>query len=43
MVYHQGTVHRCNEVGHCYIKSVLLNVLTKGQGGAIVLMKGTNL
>ena len=35
MLAHQGTVERIN--------STLVNVLTKGQGGAILSMEDTNL
>ena len=39
MVTHQGMVHRCNSEGHRCINSVLVNDLTKGQGGAILLLE----
>ena len=43
MLAHQGTVERSNEDGHRCINSVLVYVLTKGQGGAILPMEDTNL
>ena len=43
MLAHEGTVDRSNaESDHC-MNSVLVNVLTKGQGGAILWIEGTNL
>ena len=42
MLAHQGTVERSNADGYRCIKNVLVNVLTKGQGGAILLMEDTN-
>ena len=38
-----GTVERSNADGYRCINSVLVNVLTKGQGGAILPMEDTNL
>ena len=43
MLAHQGTVERSNAYGYRCINSVLVNVLTKGQGGAIIPMEDTNL
>ena len=43
MLAHQGTVDRSDANGDRCIKSVLVNVLTKGQGGAIFPMEDTNL
>ena len=43
MLAHQGTVERSNADGHRCINSILVNVLTKGQGGAMLPMEGTNL
>ena len=43
MLAHQGTVKRSNADGERCINSVLVNVLTKGQGGAILPMEGANL
>ena len=43
MLAHQGTVERSNADNQCCINSVLVNVLTKGQGGTILPMEGTNL
>ena len=43
MLAHQGTVQRSNVDGDCCINIVLVNVLTKGQGGAILPMEGTEL
>ena len=43
MVTHWGMVERANADGHRCIKSVLVNVLTKGQGGGILLMDCTRL
>ena len=43
MLAHQGTVERSNAVGCRCINSTLVNVLTKGQGGAILQMEDTNL
>ena len=36
-------MERSNADGHCCINSALVNVLTKGQGGAILPMEDTNL
>ena len=38
-----GTVERSNADGYRCINSFLINVLTKGQGGAILPMEDTNL
>ena len=43
MLAHQGTVERSNADGYRCINSTLVNVLTKGQGGAILPMEDTNL
>ena len=43
MLAHYGTVERSDADGHCCINSVLVNVLTKGQGGAILPMEDTSL
>ena len=43
MLAHEGTVERSNADGHCCINSNSVNVLTKGQGGAILPMEDTNL
>ena len=43
MLAHEGTVERSNSDGYRCINSVLGNVLTKGQGGEILRMEGTNL
>ena len=43
MLAHSGTVDRSNADGNCCINSVLVNVLTKGQGGEILPMEATNL
>ena len=43
MLAHYGTVRRSKADGDRCINSVLVNVLTKGQGGAILSMEGTNL
>ena len=43
MLAHEGTVERCNADGDRCINSVLVNVLTKGQGGAILPMEDTKL
>ena len=43
MLAHQGTVERSSADHDRCINSVLANVLTKGQGGAIPLMEGTKL
>ena len=43
MLAHQGTVERSNADGNRCINSVLVNVLTKGQGGAILPMEDANL
>ena len=40
---HQGTLERSDADGDRCINSVLVNVLTKGQGGAILPMEDTNL
>ena len=38
-----GNMERSNADGDRCINSLLVNVLTKGQGGAILPMEGTNL
>ena len=43
MLAHQGTVERSDADGYRCINSVLVNVLTKGLGGAILPMEDTNL
>ena len=43
MLAHQGTVEGSNADGFCCINSNSVNVLTKGQGGAILSMEDTNL
>ena len=43
MLAHYGAVERSNVDDNRSINSVLVNVLTKGQGGAILPMEGTNL
>ena len=43
MLAHSGTLERSNADGDCCIISVLVNVLTKGQAGAILPMVGKNL
>ena len=43
MLAHLGTVERSNADGDRCINSVLVNVLTKGQGGAILPMEGAKL
>ena len=43
MLAHQGTVERSNADGYRCRNSVLVKVLTKGQGGAILPMEDTNL
>ena len=43
MFAHYGTVERSNADLYRCINSVLVNVLTKGQGGAILPMEDTNL
>ena len=43
MLAHQGTVERSNADGYRCINSVLVNVLTKGQGRAILPMEDKNL
>ena len=43
MLAHQGTVERSNADGHRCMISALVNVLTKGHGGAILPMEDTNL
>ena len=43
MLAHWGTVERTNADGDRCINSFLVNVLTKRQGGAILLMEGTKL
>ena len=43
MLAQWGTVQRSNADGYRCINSVLVNVLTKGQGGAILPMEDTNL
>ena len=43
MFAHQGTLERPNANRYRCINSALVNVLTKDQGGAILLMEDTNL
>ena len=43
MLAHYGTVERSNADGDRCINGILVNFLTKGQGGAILLMEGTKL
>ena len=43
MLAHSGTVKCSNADGDSCINSVLVNVLTKGRGEAILPMEGTNL
>ena len=43
MLAHWGTVDRSDADGDRCINSVLVNVLTKGQGEAILPMEDTNL
>ena len=43
MLSNQGTVERSNADGDRCINSVLVNVLTKSQGGAILPMEGAKL
>ena len=43
MLAHLGKVERSNADGDHCMNSVLVNVLTKGQGGAIFPMEGTKL
>ena len=43
MLAHWGTVVRSNADGYRCMNSVLVNFLTKGQGGAILPMEDTNL
>ena len=43
MLAHWGTVEPSDADGYRCINSVLVYVLTKGQGGAILLMEDTNL
>ena len=43
MLAHQGTVERSNGDEDCCINSVLVNFLSKGQGGAILPMEATKL
>ena len=43
MLARWGTVERSNGNGDRCINSVLVNVLTKGQGGALLSMEGTKL
>ena len=43
MLAHQGTVDRSDADGDRCINGVLVNVLTKGQGRAILPMEDTNL
>ena len=43
MLAHYGTVERSNADGYRCINSNSVNVLTKGQGGAILPMQDTNL
>ena len=42
MLAHYGTVERSNADGYRCINSDSVNVLTKGQGGAILRMEDTN-
>ena len=42
MLAHWGTVERSNADGYRCINNVLVNILTKGQGGAILPMEVTN-
>ena len=39
MVNHWGMIDHSNAISHRCIKSTLVNVVTNGQGGAILLMK----
>ena len=43
MLAHEGTVDRSDAADDRCINSVSVNVLTKGQGGAILPMEYTNL
>ena len=43
MLAHWGTVEHSNADRDCCINSVLVNVLTKGQAGAMLRLEGTNL
>ena len=43
MLAHQGTFECSNADGYRCINSTSVNVLTKGQGGAILPMEDTNL
>ena len=43
MLAHQGTGERSNADGDRCINNTLVNVLTKGQGGAILSMEDANL
>ena len=43
MLAHQGTVERSNTDDYRCIISVLVNLLTKGPGGAILREEDTNL
>ena len=43
MLAHQGTVERSNADSYRCINSVLVNVLTKGQGRAILPMEDINI
>ena len=43
MLAHPGTVERADADGDRCINSVLVSILTKGQGGAILPMEDTNL
>ena len=43
MLAHQGTVERPNADGYRSISGNSVNVLTKGQGGAILPMEDRNL
>ena len=43
MLAHQGTVDRSNADSHRCINRVLVHVLSKGQGGAVLLMEVTKL
>ena len=43
MLAHNGTVERSNADGDCCRNGILVNILTKGQGGPILPMEGTKL
>ena len=43
MLAHQRTVGRSNADGDRCINSALVNILTKGKGGAMPPMEGTNI